>query len=71
MARSCLSDSARATDIRFRTALENAAKDWDAFAVVMENRESFGGGLVESRAKRALKVILTRAAHAIRSRVTV
>jgi hypothetical protein len=39
MARSCLSDSARTTDFRFKTALENAAKDWNILAAVVEIKE--------------------------------
>ena len=40
MARSCLSDSARTTDFRFKTALENAAKDWDVLAAMVEIKEN-------------------------------
>ena len=39
MARNCLSDSVRTTDFRFKTALENAAKDWDVLAAMMEFKE--------------------------------
>jgi hypothetical protein len=39
MARSCLSDSGRAADSKFRTALENAAKDWNVLATMMELKE--------------------------------
>jgi len=39
MARSCLADSARANDFKFRTALENAAKDWTVLAAIVEIRE--------------------------------
>ena len=40
MARRCLSDSARATDFRFKTALENAAKDWNVLAAMVEIKEN-------------------------------
>jgi len=40
MAQSCLSDSARTTDFRFRTALENAAKDWNVLAAMVEIKEN-------------------------------
>ena len=40
MAQSCLSDSARATDSKFKTALENAAKDWEVLAAMVEIKEN-------------------------------
>jgi hypothetical protein len=40
MARSCLSDSVRTSDFRFKTALENAAKDWDVLAAMVEIKEN-------------------------------
>jgi hypothetical protein len=39
MARSCLSDSARAPG-PFKTALQNVAKDWDVRAAMMEIKEN-------------------------------
>jgi hypothetical protein len=40
MARSCLADSVRTSDFRFKTALENAAKDWDVLAAMVEIKEN-------------------------------
>ncbi len=65
-ARSCLSDSARATDASFKMALANAAKDWDALAVVLETREVRDPGAAESRGKRTRRTLLSRAAYAMR-----
>jgi len=56
MARNCLTNSARTTNFSFKTALENAAKDWDVLAAVAEGKESRARDALQgfSRARRAV-----------------